>query len=95
MKNPLPRPLPVSIDATAGSEALTTSSIEPVATLAGLLDADGADSVSAMLPLTGATNVPGVCATPCSAADSLASLDSGEAVRVCAAIGAGAFVCTM
>src|SRR2546427_8348285 len=63
MKNPLPRPVPVSIDATAGSAALTTSSIDPEpgdetpASPTGALDT----LVGAMLPVTGATNASGAC----------------------------------
>src|SRR5215510_3560012 len=95
MKNPLPRPVPVSIDATAGSEALTTSSIVPVGTVATVLDAAGAGPVRTMLPLTGATNVSEVCATVSCTADSVTLGVSDGTTSPFAKIGAGSLVCTM
>jgi hypothetical protein len=92
MKNPLPRLLPVSIDATAGSDALTTSSIEPGGAVAVLLDAAGAGPVNTMLPLTGATNTSDVCALLCGGPDSVGTGAPDVPTRACAAIGAGSFV---
>ena len=64
-KKPVPRALPASIDATAGSAALTRSSIDPdagnAAAVSGSVALDG--RVSAMFPVTGATNVLDACVT--------------------------------
>ena len=102
MKKPLPRPLPVSIDATAGSAALTTSSIDPADIGTPLPDPDGG-GVNTTRPSTGATNVSDACAMDCGdsvvvvvfplpLAGVAGASDGTRFVR--ASIGAGALVCT-
>jgi len=56
--------LPASIDATAGSAALTRSSIDPDAGNAAAVSAGAFDGrVTTMFPVTGTTNVLDACAS--------------------------------
>jgi hypothetical protein len=86
-KKPLPRAVPVSIEATAGSAALTTSSIEPGPAEGAAPVVAAAGCVSVTLPVTGATNTSDAGAA---VAEAAATLGVAGAVSGAAA---GCWVC--